>query len=76
LDIDTVVQFHSIQVLNNEEQEEIAIAAYWITDAIDHCCVGFLPHYYIKYQEELERKVAQNVEFASRSRNMADRRRS
>jgi flavin-binding protein dodecin len=45
--LDDVDCLRVIQVIISN-REETAIAAYWVTDVIDHCIVGFLPRKYIK----------------------------
>ena len=42
-------------------EEEAAIAAYWVTDGIDSCRVGFLARHYIKHQELYNGQLAQVV---------------
>ena len=37
LEVDTVVRFREIQLLNNEKKEKTAITAYWVTDGFDRC---------------------------------------
>ena len=39
---DCVVRFRKVQVIVNEK-EESAIAAFWVSDGVDRCCVSFLP---------------------------------
>ena len=41
LEVDTVVRFRAIQLLNDKKKEETVIAAYWVTDGVDRCRVGF-----------------------------------
>jgi hypothetical protein len=70
------VRLRSIQIINNEGQEETAVAAYWVTDGIDRCQVGFLPTQCVKDNVKFEGEIAQVLEFCSKSRKVVDRRRS
>jgi hypothetical protein len=60
---DAVVRIQKVQILNDDGEEESALAAYWILDGIDHCHVGFLQHHFVKYWEEYDGRIAQIVEF-------------
>jgi hypothetical protein len=42
-----------------ERCRETAIAAYWISDSIDCCRVGFLPHHMVKHAVRYDRALAQ-----------------
>ena len=75
LRIDTLVQFRLVQIWCNG-QEETALAVYWVTDGIDRCRVGFLPHHLIKHQAAYNGKLAQIVEFVAESNSPADRAKS
>jgi hypothetical protein len=44
---DVVVRLWKVQI-QVEGQEETAIAAYWVTDGVDCCHVGFLPRHMVK----------------------------
>ena len=50
LEVDTVVRFCAIQLLNNKKKEETAITAYWVTDGVDRCRVGFFTKILYKTQ--------------------------
>ena len=39
--VDTVVRFRAVQLLGDQGKEETTIAAYWVTNGIDRCQVGF-----------------------------------
>ena len=41
VEVDTVVRFRAVQLLGDQGKEETTIAAYWVTDGIDRCRVGF-----------------------------------
>ena len=72
LKIDTLVRFRSIQIWCNGE-EETDLAVYWVTDGIDRCRVGFLPHHLLKHKTAYNGKLAQIVEFVTDSDSPADR---
>jgi len=40
----------------------MAIAAFWVTDGIEHCHIGFLPRYYGKHWRRFDGKLVQVVE--------------
>ncbi len=44
---DMVVRLWKVQI-QVEGREEMGIAAYWVTDGVDCCCVGFLPRHMVK----------------------------
>ena len=75
LKIDTLVRFRFVQIWCNE-QEETALAVYWVTDGIDRCRVGFLPCHLLKHQAAYNGKLAQIVEFVAESNSPADRAKS
>jgi hypothetical protein len=52
-----------IQILNDDGEEESALAAYWILDGINRCCIGFLQRHLVKHREEYDGRIAQIVEF-------------
>ena len=72
LEVDTVVLFHAIQLLNDKKKEEIAVVAYWVTDGVDRCRVGFLPRFCIKHKSDFDGKLAQIIELVSKSSNYSD----
>ncbi len=55
---DVVVHLCEVQI-QVEGQEEMAIAAYWVTDGIDCCRVGFLPRHMIKQAGRYDGALAQ-----------------
>ena len=71
--VDTVVRFHAVQLLGDQGKEETAIAAYWVTDGIDRCRVGFLPRNCVKHKSDFDGKLAQVTELLSKSTQAADR---
>ena len=58
---DVVVRFRKVQVLI-KEKEESAIAAFWVSDGIDRCRVGYLPRHHVKHWKRLEGCLAQIIE--------------
>jgi hypothetical protein len=42
-----------------EGREETAIAAYWVTDSVNCCCVGFLPRHMVKQAGHYDGALAQ-----------------
>ncbi len=55
---DVVVRLPKVQI-QVEGQEETAIAAYWLTDGVDCCHVGFLPRHMVKQAECYDEAFAQ-----------------
>ena len=72
LRVDTLVQFRSVQIWCNG-QEETALAAYWVMDGIHQCQVGFLQCHLLKHKAACNGKLAQIVEFVADSDSPADR---
>ena len=50
-----------VQVLINH-QEQSAIGAFWVSDGIDHCHVGYLPKAYVKNWKQYDGTLVQVVE--------------
>jgi hypothetical protein len=67
LSMDSVVRLRKVQIINDYGREETAVAAYWVTDGVDLCRVGFLPRQYIKQADKYDGKLAQITEFLSES---------
>lgn len=61
LELDMVVCLRQVQILI-KGKEESAIAAYWVTDGVDRCRVGFLPRHCLKHAEQFEGKLAQIID--------------
>jgi hypothetical protein len=76
LELDTVVRFRSVQIVNDDGKEETALAVYWVTDAIDRCRVGFLPRHLIKHKDAYDGRTAQIVEFLAVSDSPSDKAKS
>ena len=58
---DVVVRLRKVQVLI-EEKEETAIAAFWVSDRVDRCRVGYLPKFHVKHWKLLEGALVQIIE--------------
>ena len=43
-------------------QEVTTVAVYWVTDRVDHCHVGFLPHHVAKYAGKYNDMLTQVTE--------------
>ena len=71
LRVDTLVQFRSVQIWCNG-QEETTLAVFWVMDGIDQCRVGFLPCHLLKHKAAYNGKLAQIVEFVADSDSPAD----
>ena len=67
LAVDTLVRFRAVQLLGDQGKEETAIAAYWVTDGIDRCRVGFLPRDCVKHKLDFDGKLAQVTELLYKS---------
>ena len=61
LELDVVVRLRAVQIVVDGVEEE-AIAAYWVSDGIDRCRVGFLPRHLIKHKKKYNGKLAQIVD--------------
>jgi hypothetical protein len=62
---DVVVRLWKVQI-QVEGQEETAIAAYWVTDGIDCCRVGFLPCHMARHAACHDGALAQVTHFLMR----------
>ena len=61
---DVVLCLRKVQVLMNQ-QEQSVIAAFWVSDGIDCCCVGYLPKVYVKNWKQYDGALVQVVEVYS-----------
>ena len=55
---DVVVRLRKVQIRVNGK-EETAIAAVWVTDGCDRCCVGFLQRHMVPHADVYDRALAQ-----------------
>ena len=69
------MRFRTVQVKVGDK-EESALAAYWVTDGIDRCRIGFLPRYFMKHKDHYDGRLAQVVEFLEDSAVASDREKS
>ena len=74
--VDTIVRFRAVQILGDGGKEETAIAAYWVTDGIDRCRVGFLPRDCVRHKLDFDGKLAQVTELLYKSTRAADKKKS
>ena len=58
---DVVVRLRKVQLVI-EEKEETAIVAFWVSDGVDRCRVGYLPKFHVKHWKLLEGALAQIIE--------------
>ena len=68
---DVVVRLRKVQTLV-EGKEEMAIAAVWVNDSIDRCCVGFLPWHMVKHVARYGGALAQCVRVFLGDANVCD----
>ena len=61
---DVVLHLRKVQVLMNQ-QEQSTIAAFWVSDGIDCCHVGYLPKVYVKNWKQYDGALVQVVEVYS-----------
>ena len=67
VDVDMVVRLRRVQIADPDgDNEETAIAAYWVTDGVDRCRVGFLGRHTIKHWKQFDGKLAQIVDIYSK----------
>ena len=57
----TLIFIFFILILPHFGAEETAVAAYWVTDGIDRCRVGFLPRHLIRRAQFYDGKLVQVV---------------
>jgi hypothetical protein len=57
---DVVVHLWKVHI-QVEGQEEMAITAYWVTDGVDCCRVGFLQHHMVKQAARFDGVLAQVI---------------
>ena len=63
-------------LLTDDGKEEQALGAYWVTDGIDRCLVGFLPRHCLRHKEDFHGKLGQVVEMLKTSESPTQRHRS
>ena len=76
LELDSVVRFRKVQIVDEDDGvEETAIAAYWVTDGVDRCRVGFLGRHAIVHWKKFDGKLAQIVDIYSKDDESPTKRR-
>ena len=58
VDLDVVVRIRKVQLII-EGKQEAAMAAYWVTDGIDRCRIGFLARHMVNHWKDYDGKLAQ-----------------
>ena len=71
--VDTLIFIFFILILPDFGAEETAVAAYWVTDGIDRCRVGFLPRHMIRRAHVYDGKLVQVVAMLADSENPRQR---
>ena len=61
---DVVLHLRKVQVVMNQ-QEQSTIAAFWVSDGIDCCHIGYLPKAYVKNWKQYDGALLQVVEVYS-----------
>ena len=61
---DVVLHLRKVQVQMNQ-QEQSAIAAFWVSDGIGRCHVGYLPKAYVKNWKQYDGALVQVIEVYS-----------
>ena len=54
-------------------EEQTAIAAYWVTDGVDRCRVGFLPRHYVRQAMQFDGQLVQVVAMLADAENPRQR---
>jgi hypothetical protein len=73
---DCVVRIRHVQIIGATGKEESALAAYWISDGIDRCHVGFLPRHLLKDWQVYNGRIAQVVDIYEGSDSHAKKRKN
>lgn len=55
---DVIVRFRKEEIMFGA-RVEVAISAYWVTDSVDRCRVGFLPRHMIMHADSINGLLAQ-----------------
>ena len=73
---DVVVRIRKVQVVIDEEQQS-ALAAYWVTDGVDRCRIGlFLPRHLLHKSDRYHGRLAQIVDVYEHSESPTKRQKS
>ena len=73
---DSVVKIRHEQIIGDNGREESALAAYWISNGIDRCRVGFLPRHLLKSWQVYNGRIAQVVDIYEGSESPAKKRKN
>ena len=60
----------------DQHREETAVAAYWVTDGVDRCRVGFLPRHCVRQAHVYDGHLVQVVAMLAQSKNASERKKS
>ena len=71
--LDSHIFLFSFSFFSDAGAEETAIAAYWVTDGIDRCRVGFLPRHLVRRARFYSGRLVQVVEMLADSENPRQR---
>ena len=71
--VDTLIFIFFILILPDFGAEKTAVAAYWVTDGIDRCRVGFLPRHMVRRAHVYDGKLVQVVAMLTDSENPPQR---
>ena len=72
--VDTVLRLRTVQIINDEGREKGVITAYWVTDGVDRCRVGFLPRHSICHALDFDGRLVQVVDMFDNAESPAKRR--
>ena len=76
LDLDCVVRLRRVQIVDEDDEvEESAIAACWVTDGIDRCRVGFLSRHTVPHWKQCDGKLVQAIDIHSKGDESPTKRR-
>ena len=67
LELYSVVRLIREHIVVDAGQEKVALAVYWVTNAVDRCRVGFLPRHLLKHSKKYDGKAAHIVAFLALS---------
>jgi hypothetical protein len=61
------------RLLSDRNTDETAIAAYWVTDGVNRCRVGFLPRHYVRQAMQFDGRLVQVVAMLADAENPRQR---
>ncbi len=67
----TLLHFRRMQI-QVDGHEETAIGCFWVTDGIDHCCIGFLKRHMLKHAWRFDGTLAQVTKVFSADPSICD----